>query len=126
MNPLATVPARAEHILRVSRPQITIAMILCGIVSAAGIGAAGAAVQEDGAPSIVVKYNPDNLLTDGGARVVYKKIVTAAVQVCPTRVDSFMPSEAVRQCRAQAIARAVLKINNPKLAAIHASASRNG
>jgi UrcA family protein len=126
MNPIATVHAPAEHTLRVSRPHITIAMILCGIVSAAGIGAASAAVQEDDAPSIVVKYSSDNLLTDSGARVVYRKIVAAAEQVCPTRVDSLILSGAVRQCRAQAIARAVLEINNPKLAAIHDSASRNG
>jgi UrcA family protein len=126
MNPVATVRAPAEHIVRVSRPQITIAMILCGIVSAAGIGAASAAVQEDDAPSIVVKYNPESLKTDSGAHVVYRKIVLAAEQVCPPFASSVRPSQAILQCRAQAIARAVMKINDPKLAAIHASASRSG
>jgi UrcA family protein len=126
MNPVATVRAPAEHILRVSFPRITIAMILCGIVSAAGIGAASAAVQEDDVPSVVVKYNPESLKTDSGAHVVYRKIVAAAEQVCPPPITSVLPSQVILQCRAQAIARAVMKINDPKLAAIHASASRNG
>jgi UrcA family protein len=125
MNLVAIAHAPAQQILRVSRPHISIAMILCGIVSAAGIGAASAAVQDD-APSVVVKFNPDNLLTDGGARVVYRQIVRAAEQVCPANPDSYILSSSVRHCREQSIARAVMKINNPRLAAVHDAASRNG
>lgn len=104
----------------------TIVMILCGIVSAAGIGAASAAASDEDAPSVVVKYRSENLLTDSGARTVYRKIVSAAEQVCPQNPGSRIPSQAVRECRVQSIARAVMKINNSKLAAIHDSASRNG
>jgi len=107
-------------------PKVTIAMILCGIVSAAGIGAASAAVPDEDAPSVVVKYQPENLLTDSGARTVYRKIVIAAELVCPQPSGSPLVSGAVRECRAQSIARAVTKINSSKLAAIHDSASRNG
>jgi UrcA family protein len=105
---------------------VATAMILCGIVGAAGIGSASAAVQADEPPSMVVKYNPDSLLTDAGARVVYRKIVLAAEQVCPPLVSGLLPSQAVRRCRAQAIAGAVMKINSPRLAAVHQSASKNG
>ena len=124
MNTPATV--QAEKTVRVSLPKVTIAMILCGIVSAAGIGAASAAAQDEDVPSVVVKYQPQSLLTDSGARTVYRKIVLAAEQVCPQSSDSRLVSAAVLQCRAQSIARAVMKINNSKLAAIHDSASRNG
>jgi UrcA family protein len=113
----------------VSLPKVTIAMILCGIVSAAGISAASAAsapASDEDAPSVVVKYRSESLLTDSGARTVYRKIVSAAEQVCPQNPGSRIPSQAVRECRAESVARAVMKINNSKLAAIHDSASRNG
>jgi UrcA family protein len=126
MNTPATVHAPAEKTVRVSLPKVTIAMILCGIVSAAGIGAASAAASDEDAPSVAVKYRSENLLTDSGARTVYRKIVVAAELVCPQYSGTLVPSQAVRQCRAQSIARAVMKINNSKLAAIHDSASRNG
>jgi len=126
MSTPATVHAPAEKTLRVSLPKVTIAMLFCGIVSAAGIGAASAAASDEDVPSVVVKFRSDNLLTDSGARTVYRKIVLAAEQVCPQSGGSALQSPAVLQCRAQSITRAVMKINNSKLAAIHESASRNG
>jgi UrcA family protein len=126
MSTPATVHAPAEKTLRVSLPKVTIAMLFCGIVSAAGIGAASAAVSDEDVPSVVVKFRPENLLTDSGARTVYRKIVLAAVQVCPQSVGSAVQSPAVMQCRAESITRAVMKINNSKLAAIHESATRSG
>ena len=126
MSTPATVHAPAEKTLRVSLPKVTIAMLFCGIVSAAGIGAASAAVSDEDVPSVVVKFRPESLLTDSGARTVYRKIVLAAEQVCPQSVGSALQSPAVMQCRAESITRAVMKINNSKLAAIHESATRNG
>lgn len=126
MSTPATVHAPAEKTLRVSLPKVTIAMLFCGIVSAAGIGAASAAVSDQDVPSVVVKFRPENLLTDSGARTVYRKIVLAAEQVCPQSIGSAVQSPAVLQCRAESVTRAVMKINNSKLAAIHESASRNG
>jgi UrcA family protein len=127
MNTPATHQAPAERTVLVRRPQITLAMILCGIVSAAGIGAASAATQADeDAPSIVVKYNPQRLSTDSGAQAVYRELVAAAEEVCPAHSGRFALSPAVRACRAQSISRAVMQINDSKLAAIHDSASRNG
>jgi UrcA family protein len=125
MNTPATSRAPAEQTVRVSHSKITIAMILCGIVSAAGIGAAGAATSADEVPSTVVKYQPDSLLSDAGAHQVYRKIVKAAEQVCPGS-DDRLPSAAVRQCRAESISRAVTTINSSRLAAIHDDVSRSG
>lgn len=110
----------------VSLPKVTIAMILCGIFSAAGIGAASGAAPDENVPSVVVKYQPENLLTDNGARKVYRKIVIASEQVCPQNGDSRLPNEAVLRCRAESISRAVIKVNNSRLAAVHDSESRNG
>jgi UrcA family protein len=107
-------------------PPVTIAMILCGIVGTAGMAAASAATQDEAVPSLVVKYRADSLLTDRGAHVVYRKIVNAAEEVCPAAPGSRLLSESVRQCRAQSIARAVMQINNSRLAAIHDSVSRSG
>ena len=126
MSTPATVHAPAKKTLRVSLPKVTIAMLFCGIVSAAGIGAASAAVSDEDVPSVVVKFRPESLLTDSGARTVYRKIVLAAEQVCPQSVGSAVQNPAVMQCRAESITRAVMKINNSKLAAIHESATRNG
>ena len=58
MSTPATVHAPAEKTLRVSLPKVTIAMLFCGIVSAAGIGAASAAVSDEDVPSVVVKFRP--------------------------------------------------------------------
>lgn len=125
-----TIPALAStpEVARVSRPKITLAMIMCGLVSAACIGAAGAATPDDEALSVAVKYDADSISTDAGARHLYHKLVTAAEQVCPVQSSFFhgMPSPAVRECRQQSVARAVFKINNPRLVAVYNTASRNG
>lgn len=107
-------------------PKVTIAMILFGIVGAAGMAAASAAMQQANVPSRTVKYDSASLLTDAGAHAVYRKIVTAAEQVCPANPGSLILSGSVRQCRAQAIARAVMKSNDSRLAEIHDRASGKG
>lgn len=127
MSPVATAHVPATRALRARRPQITIALLLGGIIGAAGIGAASAAAPDEEVPSRVVKYDPASLSTDRGARAVYRKIVAAAKAVCPTDAGSpRLPSMAVVACRKQSIARAVLKINDPRLAAIHSRLSGTG
>jgi UrcA family protein len=90
------------------------------------MAAASAATQETDVPSHTVRYDSASLLTDTGARAVYRKIVSAAESVCPANPGGMILSAAVQQCRAQSIAAAVTRINNSKLAAIHDSASRKG
>jgi UrcA family protein len=87
--------------------------------------AAGAAPADNDAPSLVVHYSNDALATDAGARALYHRIARAAEQVCPA-VDSPLIPAAIRECRAHAIAGAVDKIHNQRLAAVYASYSRAG
>jgi UrcA family protein len=101
------------------------ALILCAIAGTAAMGAASAAPQDEDALSRVVKFRSDSLLTDSGAHLVYRKIVSAAEQVCPQSAGSRLVSEVVLQCRAQASAHAVMKSHDSRLAAIHLSASRS-
>jgi UrcA family protein len=113
--------------IRVVRPKITLAMILCGVVGAAGIGAVSAATPDDEASSVAVKYQPQDLSTQDGARALYRKLVRAAEEVCPTNSASpLVPSTAVAECRAQSIARAVFKINNPSLVAVYNASVKHG
>jgi UrcA family protein len=113
--------------VRVVRPQITLAMILCGVVGAGAIGAASAATPDDESPSIIVKYDPQALSTQQGARALYRKLVRAAAEVCPAGSGSrIWIDRSVKECREQSIARAVFKINNPSLVAVYNSNAKHG
>ena len=113
--------------VRAVRPKITLAMILCGIVGAAGIGAVSAATPDDESLSIAVKYDPQTLSTQDGARALYRKLVRAAEEVCPaTSASPHLLSPSVVECRAQSVARAVFKINNPSLVAVYNTSTKHG
>jgi UrcA family protein len=113
--------------IRVVRPQVTLAMILCGLVGAAGIGAVSAATTDEESSGIVVSYDPQTLSTQDGARALYRKLVLAAEEICPTNSASpYLPSSAVMECRAQSVARAVFKINNPRLVAVYNTSTKHG
>jgi len=111
----------------VSRRRITLAMIACGIVGAAFAGAASAATGDNGAASVSVRYSRQSLGTESGARELYNRLVKAAAEVCPQGSDSpRWISDAVRECRAQSVSRAVLRVNNPRLAAVYATSAKSG
>jgi UrcA family protein len=112
--------------LVVSRPRITLMMVLCGIVTASSVGAVSAATTDDDVPRISVKFDPQSLNTDSGARTLYRRIVKAAEIVCPAPSDSRLVATVVQQCRNAAIARAVQAINDPRLAAISAVHLKTG
>lgn len=88
--------------------------------------AAGAAPAQADAPSLVVHYSSGALATDTGARAVYHRIALAAEQVCPAPTDVHFIPEGVAKCREQAIAAAVGKIHNQRLAAVYASHAKSG
>jgi UrcA family protein len=88
---------------------------LAGLSAAAGTAAVAA--DQTAAPSIVLHYSNDSLSTDEGVLVFYHRLVRAAERVCPA-ADKVLVSDAEHACREQAIARAVEKINNSKLAAL--------
>jgi UrcA family protein len=105
-------------------PKITLAMVLCGVVWAAGIGAANAATAPAASPAIAIKYNPAALQTDRGAQQIYNQLANAAAELYPSSSPHWVPSQ-VREWREQSIARAVMTINSPKLAAVYNSTVRN-
>jgi UrcA family protein len=105
--------------------KITLAMLMCGIGAVAAAGVAGAATPDLDAPSIAVKYDPATLDSYDGARQLYARLASAAVEVCPS-YDSHWVSHQVEVCRAHALESAVAKVHNPRLAAIYLSATKRG
>jgi UrcA family protein len=104
-----------------------LALLLVG--SLAGVIAAGAANAnpDSDAPSVVVKYSEQSLASDAGVGDLYRRIKVAARQVCPSAdIRDLSGSRLVEQCRDQAVARAIRKIDNSRLAALHANHSKNG
>jgi len=100
-------------------------MIMCGIVGAVSAGAVSAATPDEDVYTMTVRYSASSLETEQGTKALYRRLVAAAVEVCPS-YDPHWVTDAVRHCRQQAIANAVFKINNPRLAAVHATNAKNG
>jgi len=99
-------------------------LLLGGLAGLAAAGGAAASPASSDAPTLVVRYSADALATDTGARTLYRRLARAAEQVCPAQpsVSRLVPEQVVT-CRKQAIADAVNKIHNQRLAAVHAAAS---
>lgn len=90
-------------------------------------GAASAAGPNDNVPTVVVKYSEQSLATDEGVQILYRRITSAAKQVCPDApIRNFGVQRQVEECRTQAMARAIQKIDNSRLAALYAVHSKNG
>ena len=122
MNTKDTAAAAA-----VTRPTVTLMMVLCGAVGASMAGSVVAATPNDDVPRISVRYDAKVLGSDDGARVLYRRIVNAAERVCPDMsADPHFVSRAAQICRNEAILRAVRQIDNPRLAAIHDGGSKSG
>jgi UrcA family protein len=97
-------------------------LLLGGIAGLGVAGVAAASPANSEAPALVVRYHADLLDTDSGARALYRRIARAAEQVCPNSYSLFM-NRAIVECRRQAIAGAVEKIHNGRLAAVYAAAT---
>jgi UrcA family protein len=107
-------------------------LLLSGLAGLAAAGTAGAvdtagtsAAYSDG-PALVVRYDADMLATDSGARALYRRLTQAAEQVCPSPTGTRLIREAIVKCRQQAVASAVSKIHNQRLAAVYAASSKSG
>jgi UrcA family protein len=99
-------------------------LLLGGFAGIAAAGAAGASPASSDAPALTVRFNSEMLATDSGARALYRRLARAAEQVCPPQPSSSrLIPVAVANCREQAIAGAVNKIHNQRLAAVHAANS---
>jgi UrcA family protein len=100
---------------------------MCGLAGIMAAGAAGAATPGDDVPAAVVKYSDLSLATQDGVNHLYRRIMSAARQVCPDApIRDLGAVRRADQCRNEAVARAIRQIDNPQLAALHASHSKNG
>jgi UrcA family protein len=110
-----------------SSPAKLALLMLGSVVAATGVGAANAATANSDVPSIVVKYSELSLATDAGVKELYRRIESAAKQVCPQpTIRDLIFAQRVVECRDQAVARAIRQIDNSRLAALYASHSKNG
>jgi UrcA family protein len=95
------------------------------ILLAAGITFAGftmvpimaqAADASDDVPQVVVHFADLNLSHEEGISVLYRRIQSAAVQVCGSvEPRNLTLAASAKACRDQAISRAVTAVNNPML-----------
>jgi UrcA family protein len=108
-----------------SRAKIALLMLTGAFSCALAVGAASAATVDSDVLTVVVHYTTESLATDSGVKALYHRLAHAAEQVCPSVGTPFV-SSAARACRQGAIARAVEQINNPHLAALHATSSKKG
>jgi UrcA family protein len=108
-------------------PGAKLALVALAAAGVLGFGTASAAGTDSDVPSIVVKYSDQTLSTDSGVKDLYAQIVRAAKQVCPdASIRDLRAERQVEQCRDQAIARAIAKVDNSQLATLYAAHSKNG
>jgi UrcA family protein len=116
------IPARATG----SRAKF-VGLLLGSLAGVLTVGAAGAASPDSDLTSVVVKYSRESLANDAGVNELYRRINSAAKQVCPdVSSRDLAGQQKVKQCRAQAVAVAIRQIDNSRLAALHAGRSKNG
>src|ERR1700683_136578 len=82
------------------------ALVLVGCVLGIGSSMAHAVTATEDVPSVTVQYSALDLTSDEGARILYRRIATAAQAVCPQAdardLDGFARS---KSCRSEAIVR---------------------
>lgn len=102
-----------------------VSLAIAGMCALGTALAAPAADPASGAPAVTVRTSDLNLGTPQGVQALYRRIVTAAREVCPQasawQAESYA---AARTCQSQAIERAVRAMNNPHLAALQDPLSR--
>jgi UrcA family protein len=100
-------------------------VLMLGLAGVAAASAANAADSE--ATALVVRYSPAALTTDSGAQALYHRLTIAAEKVCENPVsEGLRISPAELECRKQALANAVEKIHNTRLAAAYATRTKSG
>jgi UrcA family protein len=104
------------------------AMAFTVLAAGTAIGAVGGAHAANvDSPALTVRYSDLDLSTEQGSLALYGRIVAAARQVCTVEgIVDLRAVAAMKDCREQAIARAVRDVNSPKLAAVYAERLRHG
>jgi UrcA family protein len=79
-------------------------------------------------PQLEVEYGDLDLTTGQGVQALHRRLTDAAERVCP-RTDlriNATEKAAARECRKQALDRAVREVGSPELAALHATTASRG
>lgn len=103
------------------RPRAFIAALAAlGVLGTAAFGSAAVASPADGAALRTnVYFDAHDLATDRGTRALYRRIVNAAVEVCPGSDSPYLGTlKKSMACQRAAIARAVAQIGSTRLAAL--------
>jgi UrcA family protein len=103
--------AIATHWSRVA----TLAFALC--VAGTLLPTAHAATNANGEREAVVKYGDLNLSSPEGVSALYKRLHTAAVQVCDNDSPYLEKKAAAKACIADSMERAIARVNSPALTA---------
>lgn len=115
-------PARATRIVGRAALAVVASSLLALSSSPAS---AGTPSEASDAPSVSVSYGDLNLATEEGTLALYKRIVSAARQVCPADAGPNVRLLAIaRRCVDEAVARAVSDIRSPRLAELQAARAR--
>jgi UrcA family protein len=110
-----------------SRVKLALLVVAGSFGCVLGAGIASADTVNADAPSRVVRYSTEALTSNDGVRDLYRRIQSAAKQVCPDSYSKDLhANELVKACRQQAVANAIHQINNSQLAALHAGSSKSG
>ncbi len=100
--------------------------VLAVSLLAGSLGVAHAAPAQD-LPQVVVSYNDLDLSSSDGVRELYKRIASAAREVCPYPDAREIGQVALnRSCRNAAISRAVRDVKSPQLVALRAQHVKHG
>jgi UrcA family protein len=115
---MTSATSRISDLLRASA-----ALTACLMIGATATAHASA----DAVPSVRVNYHDLDLATEQGTLALYGRIVSAARKVCaPSDIRILVEVAAAQTCEAQAVARAVRTVNNPRLAATYSAHQRQG
>jgi UrcA family protein len=100
--------------------------VLAVSLLAGSLGVAQAAPAQQ-TPQVVVSYGDLDLSSSDGVRELYKRIASAAREVCPYAGAREVGQVALNHaCRNAAISRAVRDVNSPQLVALRAELVKRG
>jgi len=104
-----------------------VSKLTLAVVSVVAPLASLAATPSADVPSVSVRYDDLNLSTTDGVNSLYRRISSAAREVCPGVYSRELSLRAAaRRCEADAVARAVSDVNNTHLAMVHAAHVSHG
>jgi len=100
-----------------------LALALSGCVA----GAPQKSADSHDVPTKTVRYAELNLNTADGARVLFRRIKSAAAEVCEPLDDPSLARHALwRKCYEHALADAVRQIDQPRVTALYQGAANRG